>query len=107
MVVVHEPCKICVSWRRNHAGYAVIKPGASSREPWSKPASVRGLFSLMRRLGTYFKEKPPSYREPFAMLKKDPASGEDFVAGILDGYVVLDETGSCSFDYKTDHCQGS
>lgn len=40
---------------------------------------------------------------PFAMLKKDPASGEDFVVrGILDGYIVLEDR-ILLFDYKTDH----
>ena len=37
------------------------------------------------------------------MLKKDPASGEDFVVrGILDGYLVLEDR-ILLFDYKTDH----
>lgn len=46
------------------------------------------------------------YREaPFAMLKKDELSGEDFVVrGILDGYLLyLDRI--LLFDYKTDHYQ--
>ena len=50
------------------------------------------------------REAPRVYREaPFAMLKKDPASGEDFVVrGILDGYIVLEDR-ILLFDYKTDH----
>ncbi|MEW4354044.1 helicase-exonuclease AddAB subunit AddA [Streptococcus pneumoniae] len=46
------------------------------------------------------------YREaPFAMLKKDPVSQEEFVVrGILDGYVVLEDR-MILFDYKTDHYQ--
>ena len=39
---------------------------------------------------------------PFAMLKQDPASGQDFVVrGILDGYLVFDDR-IVLFDYKTD-----
>ena len=56
-------------------------------------------------LGTLLqREAPRVYREaPFAMLKKDPASGEDFVVrGILDGYIVLEDR-ILLFDYKTDH----
>lgn len=43
------------------------------------------------------------YREaPFAMLKQDPASGQDFVVrGILDGYLLLADR-IILFDYKTD-----
>ena len=50
------------------------------------------------------REAPRVHREaPFAMLKKDPASGEDFVVrGILDGYIVLEDR-ILLFDYKTDH----
>ena len=56
-------------------------------------------------LGTLLqREAPQVHREaPFAMLKKDPASGEDFVVrGILDGYMVLEDR-ILLFDYKTDH----
>ena len=39
---------------------------------------------------------------PFAMLKQDPASGQDFVVrGILDGYLLFDDH-IVLFDYKTD-----
>ena len=39
---------------------------------------------------------------PFAMLKQDPASGQDFVVrGILDGYLLFDDR-IILFDYKTD-----
>ena len=39
---------------------------------------------------------------PFAMLKQDPASGQDFVVrGILDGYLLFDDR-IVLFDYKTD-----
>lgn len=39
---------------------------------------------------------------PFAMLKKDPESGENFVVrGIIDGYILLDDR-IILFDYKTD-----
>lgn len=42
---------------------------------------------------------------PFAMLKKDPLSGEDFVVrGIIDGYILLDDR-IVLFDYKTDRYQ--
>ena len=43
------------------------------------------------------------YREvPFAMLKQDQASGQDFVVrGILDGYLRLADR-IVLFDYKTD-----
>jgi len=56
-------------------------------------------------LGTLLqREAPRVQREaPFAMLKKDPASGEDFVVrGILDGYIVLEDR-ILLFDYKTDY----
>ena len=59
----------------------------------------------MRHLwGLASKEAPRVRREaPFAMLKKDPASGEGLRrAGILDGYVVLEDR-ILLFDYKTDH----
>ena len=40
---------------------------------------------------------------PFAMLKQDPASGQNFVVrGILDGYLLFDDR-IVLFDYKTDH----
>lgn len=53
-------------------------------------------------------EKDHVYREaPFAMLKQDEASGENFVVrGILDGYVVLEDR-IVLFDYKTDSYQES
>ena len=39
---------------------------------------------------------------PFAMLKQDPASGQNFVVrGILDGYLLFDDR-IVLFDYKTD-----
>ncbi|RKW01479.1 MAG: helicase-exonuclease AddAB subunit AddA, partial [Streptococcus sp.] len=39
---------------------------------------------------------------PFAMLKQDPASAQDFVVrGILDGYLLFDDR-IVLFDYKTD-----
>lgn len=39
---------------------------------------------------------------PFAMLKRDPASGQDFVVrGILDGYLLFEDR-ILLFDYKTD-----
>ena len=43
------------------------------------------------------------YREaPFAMLKQDPESKEDFVVrGIIDGYILLSDR-IILFDYKTD-----
>lgn len=49
------------------------------------------------------KESDKVYREaPFAMLKTDPASGQDFVVrGILDGYLLLEDR-ILLFDYKTD-----
>ena len=56
-------------------------------------------------LGTLLQKEASRVRReaPFAMLKKDPASGEDFVVrGILDGYVVLEDR-ILLFDYKTDH----
>ena len=56
-------------------------------------------------LGTLLQKEASRVRReaPFAMLKKDPASGEDFVVrGILDGYLVLEDR-ILLFDYKTDH----
>ena len=49
------------------------------------------------------KEADKVHREaPFAMLKTDPTSGQDFVVrGILDGYLLL-ENRILLFDYKTD-----
>ena len=49
------------------------------------------------------KESDKVHREaPFAMLKADPASGQDFVVrGILDGYLLLEDR-ILLFDYKTD-----
>ena len=49
------------------------------------------------------KESDKVHREaPFAMLKTDPASGQDFVVrGILDGYLLLEDR-ILLFDYKTD-----
>lgn len=49
------------------------------------------------------KEADNVHREaPFAMLKTDPTSGQDFVVrGILDGYLLL-ENRILLFDYKTD-----
>lgn len=55
-------------------------------------------------LGKLFLENPSRlYREaPFAMLQKDPASGEEFVVrGILDGYLLFEDR-IILFDYKTD-----
>lgn len=52
------------------------------------------------------KEAAHVHREaPFAMLKTDPASGENFVVrGILDGYLLLSDR-IVLFDYKTDKFQ--
>ena len=49
------------------------------------------------------KQADKVYREaPFAMLKQDQASGQDFVVrGILDGYLLLADR-IVLFDYKTD-----
>ena len=49
------------------------------------------------------KQADKVYREaPFAMLKQDQASGQDFVVrGILDGYLLLMDR-IILFDYKTD-----
>ena len=49
------------------------------------------------------KQADKVYREaPFAMLKQDQASGQDFVVrGILDGYLLLADR-IILFDYKTD-----
>ena len=49
------------------------------------------------------KEADKVHREaPFAMLKTDPTSGQDFVVrGILDGYLLLEDR-ILLFDYKTD-----
>ncbi|WP_373760724.1 helicase-exonuclease AddAB subunit AddA [Streptococcus ferus] len=50
--------------------------------------------------------KDKVHREaPFAMLKKDEASGEDFVIrGIIDGYILYEDR-IVLFDYKTDRYQ--
>ena len=62
------------------------------------PCSMRHLWGLAS------KRSPRVRREaPFAMLKKDPASGgTSSCRGILDGYVVLEDR-ILLFDYKTDH----
>ncbi|MGT2845991.1 helicase-exonuclease AddAB subunit AddA [Streptococcus massiliensis] len=55
-------------------------------------------------LGQLILEKQDLVRReaPFAMLKKDEASGEDFVVrGIIDGYIELGDR-IILFDYKTD-----
>ena len=54
------------------------------------------------------KESDKVHREaPFAMLKMDPASGQDFVVrGILDGYLLLEDR-ILLFDYKTDRYRNS
>ena len=55
-------------------------------------------------LGKIMQEyKDKLHREaPFAMLKKDKVSGQDFVVrGILDGYLLLEDK-IVLFDYKTD-----
>ena len=55
-------------------------------------------------LGKIMQEhKNKLHREaPFAMLKKDKVSGQDFVVrGILDGYLLLEDK-IVLFDYKTD-----
>ncbi|MBG9367040.1 helicase-exonuclease AddAB subunit AddA [Streptococcus sp. NLN64] len=76
-----------------------LEPALAKALPLNK---VMDFFQT--ELGQLFLANPSRlHREaPFAMLQKDPASGEEFVVrGILDGYLLFEDE-IILFDYKTD-----